>query len=470
MIRTGTAWRRRAVFAFVLAASAIGAAGAQDDDAVFNPVVDATVRVTAVSTGREGTGWVIEGVDSQNRAGAAVIVTSYNIIEGSSQIRVREPGSTEPYLATVLGTDSDRNLAFLEVKDIKAHALSLTRTTPSVGRDVWAAGYNKRADEAEGDNQLAANASLQHGSLSRELRGPISTEARAEVNQLEYGATLLPGFEGGPVVDRCARVIGVTMKSGDRTMRRADLLIQPSAAVMNALKSDEIIKAARDNGVTFEAKDGPCGASAAVGAKPQPVEPVTTAPPPNPGLGEKLRNLFGSGSTTLLALLALGLAAIGIGIYMVTRKGQPAPEPDRVSPPPPPPASEVPGSRDVPPTGGTTRNKTTAVESQLRLSGRGPGGEPIDLNFSSGEIGKRGVMLGCGANADVRIPDNRPEYRVSRLHARIAHDGKTFTIEDNKSLNKTMVGDREIESHAPTPLVNGDRIKLADIELAVGVT
>jgi hypothetical protein len=468
MIRTGTKWRRHAILAFTLTACMVGTAGAQDEDAVFTPVIEASVRVTASLPEREGTGWVIQAVDTENRAGAAVIVTSYNLIEGKSPIRVREPGSQNALAATVLGIDTDRNLAFLEVKDIKSQALTLTRTPPAIGRDVWAAGYNKRADEAEGDNQLAANASLQHGTLSRELRGPISAEVRAEVNQLEFGAPLLPGFEGGPVVDRCARVIGVTMKSGDVTMRRANLLIQPSAAIMNALKSDEIIKAAADNGVKFVARDGACSAAAGPATPSQPIAP--TPPPPSRGIGDRLSGLLGSGSTTLLALLALGLAAIGIGIFMVTRKSrEPMPEP-APAPSPPSPASEIPGSRDIPAGGGTTRAKTSAVESHLRLSGRGPGGEPIDFSFSSGEIGKKGVMLGCGANADVRIPDNRPEYRVSRLHARIAHDGKTFTIEDNKSLNKTMVGERVIDSHAPTPLVNGDKIKLADVELAVSVS
>ncbi|MEA3033487.1 MAG: hypothetical protein QOH86_1503, partial [Sphingomonadales bacterium] len=239
------------------------AAAAQDDEAAFDPVVSATVRVDAVSTGRHGTGWVIEGVDLQNRAGAAVIATSYNIIEGSSQIRVSEPGSPEPYLATVLGTDSDRNIAFLEVKDVKAHALTLTRTTPKVGRGVWATGYSKTTDQAEGPNRLAVNASLKGGHLSRTLRGPVSKETRAPVDQIEHDATLLPGFEGGPLVDHCARVVGMNMKSGAEVARRKDLVIEASAGVMNALNADEVIKAANDKGVKIDVKDGDCGPGAA---------------------------------------------------------------------------------------------------------------------------------------------------------------------------------------------------------------
>jgi pSer/pThr/pTyr-binding forkhead associated (FHA) protein len=106
----------------------------------------------------------------------------------------------------------------------------------------------------------------------------------------------------------------------------------------------------------------------------------------------------------------------------------------------------------------------------LRLAGRAPGGEPIELSFSSGALQKGGAMIGVGANADARIPDNRPDHRVSRLHARIAYDGRHFTIEDNKSLNKTFVGGNAIESHVPTILVNGERIRLADVELSVSIS
>jgi S1-C subfamily serine protease len=456
--------------ASMLAAVAV----AQDDEAAFDPVVSATVRVDAVSTGRHGTGWVIEGVDVQNRAGAAVIATSYNIIEGSSEIRVSEPGASDPYLATVLGTDSDRNIAFLEVKDVKAHALTLTRTTPKVGRGVWATGYSKTADQAEGPNRLAVNASLKGGHLSRTLRGPVSKETRAPVDQIEHDATLLPGFEGGPLVDHCARVVGMNMKSGAEVARRKDLVIVASAGVMNALNADEVIKAANDKGVKVDVKDGDCGAAAS---------------PPNPGVNPVLPGntqdgnaasgrTFGSGglasmspNAILLGLAALlGLLAIAFGAYTMLRRrpaaaggweGPPAPAPEPAETPAPSRSTGLAG----PPAG-----ETGVPEATLRLTGRGPDGEPIDLSFRSTALQKGGAMLGVGSNADVKIPDNRTQHRVSRLHARIAFDGRHFTLEDNKSLNKTFVGDKALEAHAPTVLVNGDRVRLADVDLAVSIT
>jgi hypothetical protein len=478
--RTGIA----AVLALTTLALTGGAAIAQEQEAVFDPVVTATVRIDALGTGRHGTGWVIEGVDTQNRAGAAVIVTSLNIIEKSSEIRVVEPGSTTQYRATILGTDTDRNLAFLEVKDVKARPLTLTRTTPKLGRSVWATGYSKAADEAQGANLLAPNASLKGGRLSRELRGPVSVESRADVNQVEHDATLLPGFEGGPLVDRCARVIGVNMKSGAKVTRRANLLIEGSAGVMNALRSDEVIKAARDKGVKIDVKDGDnCNDAASpppgVGATANPTgvaggaqNSTTAASPPAgaqpSGFMARLGDTFGSGSSPLLILAGLlGLVAIGFGIYALTRR-QPA-QRGGWEPAPAPVADPQP-VREASPSRTPTLGETKLAESTLRLTGRGPGGEPIELSFSSGAVQKGGKTIGVGDNADVQVPDSRPDHRVSRVHARIAYDGRQFTIEDNKSLNKTFVGGRAIESHVPTQLVNGDRIRLADVELAVSIS
>lgn len=470
---TGPRWA--ALTAATVLAGFATAAGAQDEEAVFDPVVAATVRIDAVSTKRRGTGWVIQGVDVQNRAGAAVIATSYNIIEDSSEIRVSEPGSTERYYATVLGTDSDRNIAFLEVKDIKARPLVLTRTIPKVGRPIWATGYTKAADEAEGPNRLATNASLKGGRLSRTLRGPVSLESRAAVGQVEHDATLLPGFEGGPLVDRCARVVGLNMKSGAKVTRRANLLIQPSVAVMNALDSGEVIKAALDKGVKLDIKDGEgCGSTAAAPASAQPASADATPAEASPSSWTRLTSGLNSGSSSLLLALAalLGIVALAFAIYSLARRQRS--QAGGWEPAPAGPGPEPVPSRVAAPSGttlaGAAAGETRVAESVLRLTGRGPGGEPIELSFNSGSLDKSGVMIGVGANADVKVPDNRTEHRVSRLHARIAHDGRHFTIEDNKSLNKTFVGGKAIESHVPTPLVSGERIRLADIELSVSIS
>lgn len=451
-----------------LVLAAMTPAVAQDSNVHLEPVIDSTVRIRVDGSAASATGWVIEPVDPVNRAGAAVVVTSLNVIEGARQIIVREPTVDRNYEATVLARDPDRNLVFLEVKDLTAKAIPLASAAPSAGRQVFALGYNAQADNSEG-GKLAADASVAAGALSRELRGQISTEARVSVNQIEHRAEMLPGFEGGPLVDQCAHLIGMNIKSGGTVVRRARLHISPEATVMDALKVDEVIKAANQYGVKYANATG-CGGTPAPMATPTATATATASATPTPAVTSTggPAALLKSGPF-LVVLGLLGVLAAAFGIYTLTRRdgepGDPTVEPlqgTRNAP-----------SRTVEEERGTALITDTrpvaAPERVLRLNGRGPAGEPIDLSFSAADLMSKPVTLGVGANAESRIPDNRTDYRVSRLHARLAYDGKTFTIEDNKSLNGTFVGGRRLESHAPTSLVNGDTIGIADIELTVSI-
>lgn len=440
---------------------------AQDEEAVFDPMIDSTVRVRVDSTDKSGTGWVIQPIDNANRAGAAVVVTSFNLIEGARKIVVRDAKSGTDYQATVLANDSDRNLTFLEVKDLALAPIPLAGTAPKVGRRVVALGYNRQADESE--QKLAANATLKSGSLSRELRGLISTEGKAPVNQIEHDAAMVPGFEGGPLLDRCAHLIGMNIKSGGAVMPRYLLAIEPEAAVMNALKVDEIIKAANQYGVKYTPASNDCSGGPVPTATPtadatgKPTAVASAVPMPSTsGMSDLLR------STPFLVVLGLlGLAAAAFGLYTMTRR-EPIPEQlvnDPVAPTQRAPSQPVDEGKTVliPVT------ERVVPERTLRLNGRGPSGEPIDFSFSSVDLASRPLTLGVGANADRHFPDNRADFRVSRIHARLAHDGTNFTIEDNKSLNGTFVGGRRLDSNVPMTLVNGDVVSLADIEVRVSI-
>lgn len=62
--------------------------------------------------------------------------------------------------------------------------------------------------------------------------------------------------------------------------------------------------------------------------------------------------------------------------------------------------------------------------------------------------------LGRGSMADIRLRDRT----VSRLHARILHDGNAFTVEDLDSPNGLFVNGQPVEE--PVPLADGDVIEL----------
>lgn len=447
---------------------------AQDEEAVFDGAINSTVRVRSLSTGRSGTGWVIAAADEANRAGAAVIVTSLNTIEGSTAVIVREPNANVDRDATILAIDTDRNLVLLEVKDISAKQIALTRTMPKVGRSVWATGYSLPADRAEGW-RLAVNATIKGGRLGREYRGPISLEARADTNQLEHDAALVPGYEGGPLLDKCGRVVGVNMKSGGDIGRRSRMRIQPSAAIMNALRADEVIAFAKSSQVEPEILEGESCSGAAAAAIAPPVgatKPAAAAQTTGQGGSS---SLF-SNSWLLGLLVVLGLAIAAFGFFFLSRKpkaAEPASQP-KPQPKPNPGTPPKPGAATTVAADSSTRlmadaPKGTTRETTLRLSGRGPDGEAISIDFGATLLKAKPATLGVGANADIKIPDNRTEYKVSRMHAKISSDGTSFTIEDNKSLNGTKLNGKLLEPHKVETIVNGDVISLADIDLKASI-
>ena len=446
---------------------------AQEDEAVFDGAINSTVRVRSLSTGRSGTGWIIAAADEANRAGAAVIVTSLNTIEGSTAIIVREPNANVDRDATILAVDTDRNLVLLEVKDISAKQIALTRTMPKVGRSVWATGYSLPADRAEGW-RLAVNATIKGGRLGREYRGPISVEARADTNQLEHDAALVPGYEGGPLLDKCGRVVGVNMKSGGDIGRRSRMRIQPTAAIMNSLRADEVIAFAKSSQVEPEILEGEsCSGAATANVAPpagatKPVQAAQTS-------GQDASSTLFKNPIFLGLLVILGLAIAAFGFFFLSRK------PKNAEPAAPPKAQ--PGTQPKPgtPNAGTAlaggssapapgdARKGTTREATLRLSGRGPDGEAISLEFGATLVKTKPATLGVGANADIKIPDNRTEYKVSRMHAKIGSDGTNFTIEDNKSLNGTKLNGKRLDPHKIETIVNGDVISLADIDLKASI-
>jgi Trypsin-like peptidase domain/FHA domain len=449
-----------------------GAATAQTDSDVFKPVVDSSVRVLAMmsdGSARYGTGWVISAADKQNNAGAAVIVTAGHVVAGAVKVTVVESGSaiSDQRIGTVIGSTPERDLAFVEVKGITQPALTLTRATPNLGDQVAAVGYASASDANE-TNGRASRGSLKVGHLSKDFQGSM-TDNSAPIDQVEFDAPVLGGFSGGPLVNLCGMVLGVTVKDGGHIAVSEGEQIATAQGIAVAVASDEVIKAARDNRVSVQAIDAACP----VNEKPVPPPPVCSAPfistehgqactPIQPNQIQSIvHNLGGPTGVTMIVAGAALLVVGGTVLAVVGGRRKPLPPGGGatgqgggtapggggisiLSPPPPPPRSRT-----------------------IRLTGRGPSNEAIDLKFDANELVGSGVMLGVEGDEGARIPDNRPKTFVSRRHASLSYDGRNFLIIDNKSANKTKVGGEALPPSTPRPLVSGDRLELADVVLNV---
>lgn len=459
-------WSARVASALTLTICA-ASAHAQNEGGQFKPVIDSTVRVLASmpdGSAKFGTGWVIAAADKRNNAGAAVIVTARHVVKGAVKIRIVEPGSSidDQRIGTMVGSTAERDLAFIEVKDITQPALTLTRVMPNVGESVRTIGYAVASDENE-VNGRASYGSLKMGGLSKLFRGPISDEAQAPIDQIEFDAPILRGFSGGPLVNHCGRVIGMTVKDGGHIRIGDGQQIPMAQGVAVAVSADEIVKAARDNRIDVKVIDSECGQDLPPPPTPQCSKPNITSeqgrvclPIPEPPFMEGLMQKVGGPTGAILAIAAAALLVVLATVLAVMRGRRAGPAPTRVEPSSlgaTPPSMKGTSLRDRSPT--------------IRLTGRGPSNEPIDLKFEANELIGSGAMLGVEGDNNAMIPDNRANKYVSRQHARLSFDGRNFTIQDNKSTNKTKVGGQILTPSTPRVLVSGDRLELADVVLNV---
>jgi hypothetical protein len=85
--------------------------------------------------------------------------------------------------------------------------------------------------------------------------------------------------------------------------------------------------------------------------------------------------------------------------------------------------------------------------------------------------GKASVVVGREDAPSNSFPDidltpyGAEEGGVSRLHARIAQSGDAWTIEDLESTNFTFINRKRIAPKTPTPLNDGDEIRLGRVGL-----
>ncbi len=125
------------------------------------------------------------------------IATNVHVIEGTAGGAARIVGKQEKYrLAGVLATDSDRDIAVVQVVGVQGSPLPLGDPDQTlVGDEVYAIG-NPRGLE---------------GTFSS---GIVSALRRSEtITQFQITAPISPGSSGGPVLNRRGEVIGIATSS-----------------------------------------------------------------------------------------------------------------------------------------------------------------------------------------------------------------------------------------------------------------
>lgn len=135
-----------------------------------------------------------------------------------------------------------------------------------------------------------------------------------------------------------------------------------------------------------------------------------------------------------------------------------APPAAAASPPVPQAPASKPAERTVTAPPSVDGDKTFVVEKKLRITSPTLG---IDIAPADGDV------LGRKAGAFVAQFSRFPQ--VSGTHLRFTKTGGAWQAEDLGSTNGTRLGGEKLAPNAPRPLVHGEVLKIADLELRVEI-
>ena len=178
--------------------------------ATQTPLLDPTTIVEMVKAGVvrietqdfTGTGIIIETSARQS----ALVLTNYHIIEGASSIIVRVSNSKD-YSATIVGYDTQRDLALLEICCDQFQSLAFRdSTTVQPGSEVMAVGYIPK---------LTDSPTFTQGTVSAVRYNP---EYKSWL--IHTDAPIQPRNSGGPLLTNSGEVIGINTfaDTGVRTL------------------------------------------------------------------------------------------------------------------------------------------------------------------------------------------------------------------------------------------------------------
>lgn len=167
------------------------------------------VRIEATGEFADPDFGFIEGVGSGsgfiiNSDGLAV--TNNHVVAGAAFLEVFVPGEDRPRNARILATSECSDLAVIDIEGGGYPAVALNMAGPTIGTDVYAAGYPL------GDPEFT----LTKGIVSKaETRG--DTPLSSVDGVLEHDAKINPGNSGGPLFDRFGQVVGVNYQGNPST-------------------------------------------------------------------------------------------------------------------------------------------------------------------------------------------------------------------------------------------------------------
>lgn len=201
--------------------------------------VDPEIGLMANATG-SGSGFLI----SED----GLVVTNNHVVTGAALLRVYVGGSDDPVNAKILGVSECSDLAVIQLDGDEYPYFDWYEETPSVGLDVFAAGYPL------GDPEFT----MTRGIVSKANAGGESVWASVD-NVIEHDATINPGNSGGPLVTEDGQVVGVNYAGASSTNQYFAIKRAEALKVIDILSGGEDVNSIGVNGTAVNNGSGISG-------------------------------------------------------------------------------------------------------------------------------------------------------------------------------------------------------------------
>ncbi len=138
--------------------------------------------------------------------GEGLAVTNYHVVEDASEVAVTVADTGEVYQATVLGRDSQHDVAVLQIEGAPSLAtVSINPEVPERGARAAAVG------NGGGQGYLTAVIGEVTGlDQSIVASSGVPDDASRLTGLIEASSDVVPGYSGGPLVDGDGQVVGIT--------------------------------------------------------------------------------------------------------------------------------------------------------------------------------------------------------------------------------------------------------------------
>jgi S1-C subfamily serine protease len=172
-----------------------------------------------------GTGLVLES--------DGLVVTNHHVVEGATSITVTVPTTGATYDADVLGYDTAKDVAVLQLEDASGLA---TVTTDDAGVAVGDAVTAVGDAGGDGGSLTAAPGAVTHRRTSITVQDDLTGEERRLRNLVEVTSDVVPGDSGGALLDADGEVVGMSVAaSSGSTSETVDGYAIPIARVLRVV-------------------------------------------------------------------------------------------------------------------------------------------------------------------------------------------------------------------------------------------